>query len=105
MTRGHLPLTSLNPCHCGNRPEFVTQRNGLVRIACVLGKCPDLICARAGVAERAWNEANPIAGDAPTLRQNEIPAEPYKGPWHSVLNKAPTVAEVDVVLPDWSETP
>jgi len=27
---------------------------------------------RPGVAERAWNEANP-SDDAPTLRQNEVP--------------------------------
>lgn len=44
-----------------------------MRISCVLGKCPDLVCLRPGVAERAWNEANPC-DDAPTLPQNEVPA-------------------------------
>lgn len=76
-------MASLNPCRCGNNPERVTTSSGLVRISCVLSKCPDLVCLRSGVAERAWNEANP-SDDAPTLRQNEVPkrwdAEPYNGP-------------------------
>lgn len=65
-------MKELNPCRCGNRPELVTTSTGLVRIACVLGKCSELVCARADVAERAWNEANPC-DDAPTLKYNEVP--------------------------------
>lgn len=66
-------MNNLNPCRCGNRPERVTTSTGLVRISCVLSRCPDLVCLRPGVAERAWNEANP-SDDAPTLRQNAVPA-------------------------------
>jgi hypothetical protein len=76
---------NLNHCRCGNRPEVVTQANGLVRIACVLGKCDEIVCAKADVAERVWNEINP-ADELPTLRQNEIPTA------------------IDLALPeDWSE--
>ena len=82
-------MNSLNPCRCGNIPERVTTSSGLVRISCVLSKCPDLVCGRPGVAERAWNEANP-GDDAPTLRMNEVPL--------------PLTREIDVELPeDWSE--
>lgn len=62
--------------------------NGLVRISCFLSRCPDLVCLRPGVAERAWNEANPC-DDAPTLRQNEVPL--------------PLTREIDVEFPDWSQ--
>jgi hypothetical protein len=107
---------NLNPCRCGNRPEVVTQTNGLVRIGCVLGKCADLICVRANVAEAAWNEAHPM-DDEPTLPNNERPkAEDYRGPWYhtSPVNTAKTVLAMpapkacecehyEVQLPDWSE--
>ena len=108
-------MKTLNPCRCGNNPERVTTSTGLVRISCVLGKCAELVCARADVAERAWNEANPC-DDAPTLPQNAIPIakmaeegrviyDPNCPPnmWYIVdLSELPTA--IDVALPeDWSE--
>ncbi len=66
-----------------------------MRISCVLSKCPDLVCLRPGVAERAWNEANPVADEVPTLPNNQIPSR---------MNKAPTIVEYEVELPkEWSE--
>ena len=63
----------LNPCRCGNRPERVTTSSGLVRISCVLTKCDEIVCARPLVAERAWNEANPLKDEDVTLVDCDSP--------------------------------
>ena len=64
---------NLNVCRCGNRPELVTQQNGLVRISCVLAKCNEIVCARSGMAQRAWNEINPDVDEEKTEPLNPIP--------------------------------
>jgi hypothetical protein len=76
----------MNRCRCGNKPELVTMTNGLVRISCVLAQCREIVCARSGMAVRAWNEINPIGADEKTTPVNPVPtyrphvaAEPNMG--------------------------
>ncbi len=64
---------NLNRCRCGNRPDYVTQLNGLVRISCVLAKCNEIVCARPGMAQRAWNEINPLVDEEQTKPHNPVP--------------------------------
>ena len=47
--------------------------NGLVRISCVLAQCREIVCARSGMAVRAWNEINPVGADEKTLPVNPVP--------------------------------
>lgn len=67
----------------------------------MLAKCDSLVCAAPGDAQYAWNETNPLPDEDPTLTQNQVPAEPYRGAWHqqsSVMNTAPTLVELPIPL-------
>jgi hypothetical protein len=72
---------NLNPCRCGNKPELVTQLNGLVRISCVLAKCNEIVCARSGMAHKAWNEINPLVDEEQTSPSNPVPLVPKHKPY------------------------
>jgi hypothetical protein len=87
----------LNNCKCGNRPERVTlAKPGMVRIGCVLARCPELIVAQWDIVSRLWNDMNP-EDEVPTIPNNTVPqAEPYRGPWGSVVNTSKTLLAIDV---------
>ena len=98
----------LNRCRCGNRPDYVTQLNGLVRISCVLAKCNEIVCARPGMAARAWNEINPLVDDEQTKPHNPVPTHrPYvaEEPLETLCRGLEIVEPLDDEIPVTVEAP